>query len=81
MRLEIISYNEQARHWVCRDEQGKTHRVDLAVCGTDDGRLIGASPHGFNGQFVTTGHLSTYEEIAGETILESSLDEQAKEEK
>jgi len=71
MRLEILSYVEKQNHWVCRDEQGKTHRIDLAVCGTDDGRLIGSSPNDFNGRFVTTGYLTPYEEIAGETILEA----------
>ena len=74
MRLEIIFYNEKANHWVCKDEQGKTHRVDLAVCGMDDGRVIGKSPNDFNGRFVTVGYLSPFEEIAGETILESRHD-------
>jgi hypothetical protein len=74
MRLEIISYSKYQDHWVCRDEYGKTHRVDLAVCGTDDGRLIGKSPNDFNGRFVTVGYLSPYEEIADETILEARHD-------
>jgi hypothetical protein len=74
MRLEIISYSEHQNHWVCKDELGKIHRVDLAVCGTDDGRLIGKSPNDFNGRFVTVGYLSLYEEIAGETILEARHD-------
>lgn len=71
MRLEIISYNERANHWVCRDEQGKIHRVDLAVCGTDDGGLIGKSPNDFNGRFIESGDLHPFEEIASDVLLEA----------
>ena len=76
MRLEILSYNEKQNHWVCRDEQGKTHRVDLAVCGTGDGRLIGKSPNDFNGRFIESGNLHPYEEIASETTLEALPDKE-----
>lgn len=76
MKLQIISFVAHENHWLCKDECGLTHRVDLAVCGTGDGILIGHSPRSFDGRFLESGDLTAYEEIAQDVILEPILDEE-----
>ena len=64
MRLTIKGYYKPEDCFVCIDEQGGTHRVDLVIDGSGDSKKIGAAPESMAGRQVDVEYLSPYLEIA-----------------
>ena len=71
MILKIISYNKDQDYHVCKDEEGKHHKIDIFV----DGGLgdLANSPKDLIGKTVQCDYLHPYIEIANNVkLLEST---------
>ena len=59
MKLRIIYYDAEKDFHVCKDEQGKMHRVDIMVSG-----FTNLEPQDIIGREITVGELFPYIELA-----------------